>query len=522
MVFTSFLFLVFLIVLTGIYYLCPARYRWIVLLLGSVFFYYRAGLKFMPFIVLTAVISYLAARGIDRQHVKLEQLLAAPENAERKKELKASSSNKCRGIMAAALVVIVGYLCYTKFALKIYDCLTGGAGSALVIIVPLGISYYTFSTVGYVLDVYWKRYACEKNFFRYLLYVMYFPHILQGPIARYDRLGTQLREEHRFDYRQVCFGVQLIVWGFFQKLVIADRLGIFVGRVYDNYEGQAGSVLLTATLFYAVQIYTDFAGCVNIAHGVSQMFGIRLEDNFHQPYFSKSVEEFWRRWHITLGAWFKDYLCMPVAAMKSVKDLSKVVRKKWGSQAGKKVTTVCALIAVWICTGVWHGTGWNYILWACWQGGIIIIGVLFKEVFTAMKKFCRIDESSGGWNAFVLIRTFILTGIVPRIITRAPSLSAAKEIFRRILLDFQPDKLALDNLYRYGLDSANFWIGIFSIVILILVSVMKEKGISIREKIASKNIVLRWLIYLTAFYLVVIFGNYGPGYDASAFVYMGF
>lgn len=523
MVFTSFSFILFLTCVTAGYFLCPVKYRWGVLLAASILFYGIADVRFLPFILTTSAISFFTARSIQKLNdTCIKKASELKEKAEIK-ALKEECKKKCRNRMLMAVILIIGYLALTKFGNTVFEWIfTAKGGTAWKIIVPLGVSYYSFSTVGYVLDIYWKRYRPEENFLKYLLYVMYFPHILQGPIARFDKLGVQFSKEHYFDYERVCFGIQLILWGFFQKLVIADRVGIFVSAVYDDYANQYGMILFTATLFYAVQIYADFAGCVNIAKGVSQIFGIELEDNFRQPYFSRSVDEFWRRWHMTLGAWFKDYLCMPVSVSKPVKNASKKIRKRFGSKAGKNVTTIAALIVVWICTGVWHGTGWNYVVWAIWQGGIIVLSLLLEPFYKTAKEKLHIREESGGWKAFQILRTFLLTGIIPRVIVRASSLGAAWTIFRNFFADLNFSALYDGSLLNYGLTKVNFFIAIAAVVVLIIVSVLKEKGIRIRESIGKKPIVLRWLIYIAAFYSVVIFGIYGPGYDASAFVYMGF
>lgn len=529
MIFTSFSFIIFLTCVVVIYFLCPAKYRWTVLLIGSLIFYGMASKKFLPFIIATAAVSYLAARLMHKINADNTEKISHLEDKKEIQALKQKSQRDCRKIVTVAIIFIIGYLACTKFGNTVIEWLRQSSGnteqpvlSAISIIVPLGISYYSFSTVGYMLDVYWKRYEPEKNFFKYLLYVIYFPHILQGPIARYNRLGIQFSQEHRFDYKRVCFGVQLILWGFFQKLVIADRLAIFINAVYKDYMNQCGSILFLATLLYAVQIYTDFAGCVNIARGTSQIFGIELEDNFRQPYFSQSVDEFWRRWHITLGAWFKDYLCMPITIAKPVKNLSKSVKDKFGLEASKKVTMMIALIAVWICTGVWHGTGLNYVAWGIWQGGIIIFSLLMEPLYVKTRKYLNIKDTAIEWKAFRILRTFILTGIIPRVIVRAGTLDAAWVIFGKFFRDLQISALWNGQVFNYGLSKIHFVIAVMAILILLIVSVLKENGISIRERIADMNIVVRWFIYIAAFYAVVLFGIYGPGYDASAFVYMGF
>ena len=526
MVFTSFKFLVFLTITVAIYFIVPVKFRGYVLLAASLIFYCIAGIKFLPFILVTTVMSYAVSRKISSIYEEMKKEMAVPENKSRAREIKETYKTRCRKYMIAALVVLLGILAYTKFARMLLAALSSAFGaeslSAISIIVPLGVSYYTFSTVGYVLDVYWQRYEAEKNFFHYALYVIYFPHILQGPIARYDRLGVQLFREHYFDYKRVCFGIQLMLWGYFQKLVIADRLAIFVTAVYDGYADLNGPVLLVATLFYAVQIYADFAGCVNIAMGISQIFDIELEPNFRQPYFSTSVAEYWRRWHMTLGAWFKDYLCMPVAVSGWVKKLSKKVRQKWGRTAGKNTVTIASLIAVWIATGVWHGTGINYILWGCWQGGIIAISTLLEPSYVKWKKALKIDDQSPEWHLFCIVRTFILTAIIPRVITKAPSVIAAAKILKRILTQPYLWQYMDGTLYTFGLDRQNFLLSLVLIVLLFHISLAKERGVQIRETIARQNLVLRWIFYLLAIFSILILGIYGLGYSASSFAYMGF
>ena len=527
MVFTSVYFLLFLLATIILYFVFPIKIRWVVLLLASGFFYYVAGVQFVPFILVTTIISYLAGMYISGKKEKLAaSLLDCKDDSDKTNELTKKCQKACKAVMIIALLVVIGILLYTKFfkmlAHVVDGAFSGANWSSLTVIVPLGISYYTFSTVGYVLDIYWERYSAQKNFFKYMLYVIYFPHILQGPIARYNKLGVQFFEEHRFDYKRMMDGFQLMMWGFIQKLVIADRLGIFVGKVYDNWENQTGLILLIATLFYAVQIYTDFAGCVNIARGASSIFGIELEDNFRQPYFSESVAEFWRRWHMTLGAWFKDYLCMPVAVSGFVKKLSKFNRKHISKQAGKNTVTICSLVAVWICTGVWHGTGLNYILWGIWQGGIIVFSTLMEPNFKKWKKALKIKEDSISWKRFKIVRTFILTGIIPRVVTRAASVPAAMGIFKRMVTTFKPWVLFDGTLYSFGLDRPNFWLGIICIFVLYFVSKAKENGVQIRDSIAAKPLPVRWIIYYAALFTIIILGIYGPGYDASAFVYMNF
>ena len=524
MTFVSFYFLLFLAATAVIYFIVPVRTRWVVLLAASLLFYAKAGLTYLPFMLGTALLTYAGARAISGIHEKAAAAMASASSKEEKKTVRRRDKQASRRVMWIVVLLVIAYLFYTKFAKKILALVqTSAAGEnpALMIIVPLGISYYTFSTVGYVLDVYWKRYPAEKSFFRYLLYVCYFPHILQGPIARYDKLGVQFREPHYFDYRRVCFGVQLILWGFFKKLVIADRFSPFITNVLADYQNASGMLLFFTMVMYAIQLYADFSGCVDMARGMSQIFGIEIEQNFAQPYFAISVEDFWRRWHITLGAWFRDYLCMPVSVSGFVKKLSRSFRKKFGPVAGQNATTICALIAVWLATGLWHGTGWNYMLWALWQGGIITLSVILKPVYPKMLRFLHFDSSSPEFHLFRILRTFLLCGIVPRTIVKAPTLGAAAVIFKKMITRPSPGAFR-HTVFQYGVGKMEFFLGFSGIFLLFLTSVMKERGWSIREHIAGRNIIFRWSIYLFLFFFVVLFGKYGPGYNAASFIYMGF
>ena len=458
MTYTSFFFFIFLLALAGLYFLLPLRWRWIALLAGSVAFYLINALSAFPYLLAEALIAYGGA------------LLIRKKAAEDQKQTS-------RRLLLVVLIVIIGFLAVVKLVRFIRP----DSG----FIMPLGLSYYTFSTVGYVLDIYWKRYEPETNFLHFLLYVSFFPHILQGPIPRFDRLGHQLFEGHRFEYRRVCFGLQLMLFGLFQKMVLADRLGIYVDAVFGNYQEQYGLPVIAAIFFYAIQ--------------------------------------FWRRWHMTLGGFFRDYVGMPVSVSKRVKSWSKAVRKKKGAEAGRHVVSLSALAVVWLCTGLWHGTGVNYLLWALWQGGIIAIATVNKTRFQNMKAALSIPDNSRLWHAFQVLRTFLLAGIIPRIITRAPSVYAAAVMVKHSFSPLHISQLTTNaGLKPYGWNLWHLGIAIAAMLIQLTISLLKEHGVSIREKIAGFILPARWAIYLAALFIVVLFGIYGPGYDAGNFVYMDF
>ena len=523
MTFTSLLFVAFAVAVAVLYFIIPIKYRWMVLFAGSAFFYAYAGLKFIPFLIFEAVITFFCAIMMERIRKSADDKLALAETKEEKSKIKEDCKKNCKTVLVAVIIIVLVILAYSKFAHYLVDYMADFLATrqlSIKVIVPLGISYFTFSSIGYILDIYWKRYSAEHNFAKYILYLMYFPHILQGPIPRYDRLGAQLYEGHTYDYTRMCYGIQLMLWGYFKKLVIADRLAIFVNNIYGDFKSSSGIMLVIATLFYSVQLYTDFSGCMDIAGGYSQILGISLDKNFRQPYFSQSVEEYWRRWHITLGKWFKDYLCMPVTVSKSVKNKAAELRKKKGSQAGKNYILIMSSIAVWLATGIWHGTGINYVVWGIWNGTLIVASSMLADKYVIAKEKLHIDDTSKSWQLFRILRTFVLAGFIPRIITRGGSMYAAAKIFKNIFTRLNIWELFDGSLYNHGLDRQNIGISLCAIAVLFVVSFIKEKEINIRENVAAMPVIARWILYYGLIFSIVVFGIYGFNHDASAFMYM--
>lgn len=545
MTFLSGMFFVFVGIAAVLYFAAPLRYRWLVLLAASLVFYGAAGLEMIPFLLATALVVYAAARRIDAVYERRAAYLqehetgrtntdgkkdCEPAGARRKidraekKRLLQADKRRCRRILNAALVIVLGILVYCKAgaraAAAISHVLGGGGLDWFTVIVPLGVSYYTFSAVGYLADVYWKREKAERNFLKLLLFLVYFPHILQGPIARYGKLAGQLAEGHPFDAKRVGCGVQLALWGYFKKLVIADRLFIFTNTVFGSFWEYRGVVFLAATLLSGVQLYCDFSGCMDIARGVSQVFGVELEKNFEHPFFARSAAEFWRRWHITLGAWFRDYVYMPLVISPRVTKLSQRVKKAFGVRAGRAVAAAIPLGCVWLLTGLWHGTGYNYIAWGIYWGAIIICSTVFAPEIGRLTGFLRINTEAESWKVIQMVRTYLLFSF-GRLLTVPGSIHATWDVIKRTVST--PDVWSFfdGSLLEYGLDAKDFVLLAFAGLLLLGVSVQQERG-SVRERIAGYNLAVRWGIYYLAFFSILIFGIYGPGYDSASFLYMGF
>ena len=521
----SFNYIIFLILCAAVYYIYPAKLRWIALLAASVIFYAFAGLEKLPYILAGSVVIWFASKCIAKTYDKAEAEANEKKlSGKEKAAFMAQCKKKCRNcFLLPAMVVMIGFLCYCKFFDRAINGISGilsGGTITWEVIVPLGVSYYTFSSLGYLLDVYWKKTKYINNYFKFALCVFYFPHIVQGPIARYQKLLPQFTRENRFDYKRVCFGIQLMLYGYFKKMVIADRLAIFTGQVMGNIDAYEGLVLVITLIFSSFQVYADFSGCVDLVRGTSQIFGIELDNNFNHPFFSKSTAEFWRRWHITLGTWFKDYVYMPTATSAWLIKLISKAKEKFGKTTAKNLNTIIPLTVVWILTGVWHGTGWNYVAWGLYYGIIIICATLFAPKYKKLAEVFHIDMTSKGYSYFQMFRTFCVFTI-GRLITVPGSLHATWQVIRQTFKSFNPWILWDGTLYQMGLNYKNICLAILSLLIVRKISILQEQG-SVRERIANKNIVIRWAIYYGVIFAIIIFGIYGPGYNAGDFVYAQF
>lgn len=305
------------------------------------------------------------------------------------------------------------------------------------LLLPLGISFYTFQSAGYLIDLYRGKYLPDRNLAKYALFVSFFPQIIQGPIGRHDKLAHQLYAQHKFDYKQAKFGAQLIVWGFFKKLVIADRAAVLVNQVFGNYQQYAGLEIFIAVILYCFQLYADFSGGLDIATGIAQTMGINLAKNFKRPYFAQTISEFWQRWHITLGSWMRDYLFYPLCFSKSFVKLGKSARKTMGIFLGKLLPVCLATFIIFITIGAWHGAKWKYIAFGMYNGGLIILGLVFAPVFNIIIKKGKIRTKSLGWRLFQTSRTFLLC-CIGRYFSRGPSLKTAFHMMSATVIDFDP------------------------------------------------------------------------------------
>ncbi len=524
----SYTFFVFLAIVIFLYYVVPKKFQWLVLLVGSIFFYAIAGVQYLAVVVLSAVLVYFFAlcmqKNLDEQAIRLEGLDRKAARAV-KNEMKA----KRKKVLVLALIVVIGVLFVFKasdFCITNINRLLGMASLSEIpewnLIAPLGISFYSFMMISYLVDIYNDKASAQKNFLKYLTYVLYFPHVTQGPIARYEEVSPQLFSGHAFSYNTLTQGIWLIIWGYFKKLVIADRLSSFVTAVFNHSGDYKGTIFLFAGIMYSIQIYCDFSGCMDIVRGASECFDIRLGENFARPYFSQTLPEFWRRWHISLGAFFREYIFYPVSTSKLFLKLNTFGRKHFGNEWGRNIASCLPILCVWFLTGFWHGANWNYICWGLYHGFLICLSTMFEQPIEKLTVKLNIKRDCISWNIFRMLRTFFLC-VIGRIIFMGHGIRSAA----RMLYSSVAHADVFYNIETIGLTHNEWLLVIFSCIVLLLVSIAQEirqqKGSTetIRGWLSRQNLWLRWIVLLGGVLCILVFGVYGSGMGA-AFIYEQF
>lgn len=526
MTITSVNFLAFCVLSVIVFVLFPPRFRWISLLISSSAFYYLSisDKKILIWIVVTSFSTWLGGRLLDSVTKNTETALQ--ENGLKqgdKKRIRAQGQKRRKIILIAVLSLNVGILVvfkllnyFTGAFTMIADILSGyGTADAITLIMPLGISYYTFSTVGYVLDVYWKRYESEKNLARYALFAIYFPHILQGPISRYSKLGQELKKPRlRISWDNFVIGMESICLGCFKKLVIADRAGIFVANTLMENDLR-GSIYITALVLDAIQIYADFSGYMDIVAGISKIFDVELEQNFNHPFLAKSVPDFWRRWHMSLGSWFKDYVYYPITLSKGVKKLNKRI-KAWNYPHLKNlIAVVIPVMVTWLLTGLWHGTGKGYVAWGVYYGTLITLSVTFSEDIQNLLRKLGVNMECFSFRLLQTIKIFCIF-IGGRFLGSTLGMKHRLDIIKSIctsLIDFK--------FFDYGLNKTDFVIIFWGVALLAAIA-----AIETRENIFSwfnrQNKLFCAAVLYCIIFAFFLLGIYGTQYDASTFMYQQF
>lgn len=512
MIFTTLKFLVFFCLVFGVYYVVPKKLQWIVLLISSVYFYLCASVKYVIFVVTASIITYLGALIIDKLSKKQDTYLQenkANLSKEDKKLYKSKIEKKKKIVIALTIIGTLSMLIlmkYTGFILENISAICNIFNFNFTtpiwnFALPLGISFYTFMSIGYSIDVYRGEYPAEKNFFKYFLFVSYFPHILQGPMDKYSELSKDLFEGKKFNYDEAIQGAYRIVIGVIKKMLVADKLAVVVGIVITNLDQYYGINIFIAIVFYAIQLYADFSGYMDIAIGCSRILGIKIAENFDSPYFSKSIAEYWRRWHISLGAWFRDYVYYPILRGNRAQKIRKYFKDKNQKYLSNNLPTVFALAVLWILIGFWHGSTWAFILYGIYHGSIIIISTLLAPVYDKFyQKFPRLVKSKI-YGVFQIIRTFCLV-LGGYFLFCIGDLKPAIQMFTNMFKNNFDGLKIFSNMTQDSIVSVSI-----GTVILIILDILTINKIDIYEKFRKVPAILRWMVYCIGMFAVIMLAS---------------
>ena len=531
MTITSFEFLGFVLLTLIVYRSFPVKKQWWVLLVAGIVFYLSFSVNGIFVMAGTSILTYFA--GIKVQKYKDEYAGWLAENKDTadkdiRKAKKESYKKKQNNIVATTIVITIGilFLCkyYGVFATNINNIFKTNMWAAENILLPLGISYYSFQLIGYLIDVNRDIINAEKNPFKVLLYASFFLSIMQGPFNRYNDLMPQICTEERkkMTYLDFKFAVLKIVGGYIKKMCIADQLGIVTNEIFTNYSQYSGLGILFGVVCFAAQLYTDFSGYMDIIIGIGSLFGIKMPENFKQPFFSRNMSEFWQRWHITLGCWLKDYIFYPILKSKAFKNFGKWLSGKVGKEASRRIPTYLGMLILWTSIGLWHGAGFNYVFGVgILQFLYIFSGEIFEPVSKRIKKLLHINDKKLYWHIFQSLRSTALM-MFAWIFFNSKSFTEALQIIKRLFVIPRIKQLK-DIVFSSIVDGKRFFIYIIiAIISVIVVDLLHENGKSVRHIICKKPYPVRLIFYLVLVFTIIIFGAYGERYVASNFIYLNF
>ena len=509
---TSFHFFCFFGVSLAVYYLAPRKYQWYVLLAFSAYFFLRSSdwTCGIYFVLNVAASSYSAW-----------QCAKAKEQGREK----AAKTMMLAGL--AVNVAILAVLKYSHFAVYNWNILMSRLGSGWYLeepslSAPVGIRFYTLMSIGYILDVYWGMARPEKNPLKMALFTGYYPQMTSGPVSRFEEVKQQLFAGCGFRYENLALGLQRILWGLFKKLVLSSRAAVVPDVVYADPEAYTGLYVWAAAFLFMLQLYTDFSGCMDIVLGASQCYGIKLPENFRAPFFSRSVQEYWQRWHITLGEWLRSYILFPVLRSRGFGRMGKWLKLHVSKKASRQLPSWLGMLIVWLLIGLWHGGAWKYILgMGLWFFGCIVAAQALEPLFIKLTGWCGIDRECFGYRFFQSVRVFFLVS-VGNMFFRLGGMSAVWTEIRAGLSEFNPWIFFGQDFVNMGLTYRDQNILVFGVLCLVVVAALQEKYVHARLWMQKQFLPFRWLVWLFLSVFTLIYGTYGPGYDAAEFIYRGF
>lgn len=498
MLFNSIDFIIFFPIVVLVYFILPNKVKHLWLLISSYYFYMCWNAKYALLLLFSTFVTYISG-------LMIEKIKCLEIDTDTKTRYK-------KWVVAFSFILNLAILFYFKYINFGLDTIAKIFAKVQIqvsvptfdIILPVGISFFTFQALSYTMDVYRDEIYAEKNFFRYALFVSFFPQLVAGPIERSKNLLRQLAVPQKFNFEEAREGLLLMLWGFFLKIVLADRIAVFVDTIYRDYVSFPGYYLILATVLFAVQIYCDFSGYSTIAMGAARVLGITLMENFNAPYLSVSVGEFWRKWHISLTSWFKDYLYIPLG----------------GSRKGK-IRKYLNKMAVFLVSGLWHGASFSFVIWGGLNGLYQVTGEILQPLRDKLVFILHLNRESLGHKLFQVLETFILIDF-SWVFFRANGFMEAIDIIKLAFSGKNPWVLFDGSIYDCGLDVKNFWLMIVCIGILLFADCCKHKKIVIRQVIIEQDYWFRWFFITFAVGFILLFGMWGPSFDKASFIYFQF
>lgn len=525
---TTIYLLLFLPAVALIYQLVPQKIRWCVLLsAGYVFFWIISG-KLVLFLMGTTVFTHYISVLMSWLNLRC-QYETGNKDRHLEKQIALKYKKYRKGLLIFGIVVLVGVLAYLKyfnfFADNMNSLFTAGGINFRVepktLLLPIGISFYTLQAVGYLADVYWDKVKVHPHPGKLALFLGFFPQIMEGPISMYSQTADALWEGKPIRVENIADGSIRILWGLFKKMIIADRLNILVKTVFDQYENYNGVVVVVAAVAYTVQLYMEFSGCMDIILGSGKIFGISLPENFRQPFASRNAAEFWRRWHITLGVWFKTYIFYPITVSKLVKRWNKFSKKHFGKYIAKLGVSAMALFPVWLCNGLWHGPRWSYIFYGLYYFVLLLASVAVEPVKNTLIRIGHIDENALYWRIPQILKTWVII-FTGELFFRANGLKAGFHMFESIFHNFNLSSLWDGTLLTLGLDLGDFLAIVSGCLIAAIVGMIKERKLLPDQGLRAVATPVRWAVVYGLIFAVLLFGAYGNGYQQVDMIYAGF
>ena len=498
-----------------IYSIVPKKFRYIFLLLVSFALFFYISKKLIVILFITILTTYISALFINKLEEKKE-LLLNNANSEEKKEIKNKFKFKKKLLLIIYILINVSFLVAYKY-LNFFSINTNlllkllhidYSFKIIRIVAPIGISFWLLTALSYVIDVYNGKVEAEKNPLKVALYISYFATLIEGPFTRYADIKDSMFAGNNVTYDNLCRGYQRIMFGLFKKMVIADRLNILVKIVFDNYIEFSGFSSLLGTIAYTVMLYMEFSGTMDVVIGSSEILGINIKENFRQPFFSKNISEFWTRWHISLGTWFRDYIFYPISLSKPMKKLTISARKKLGNHFGPLISGSIALFVVWFLNGLWHGAGYTFLAFGLFHFLMILLGNIFTPLIIKICNKLNINRENIIYRVFQSIKMAFLV-FIGEIFFRADTMQIALGMIKKIFTDWS---IRTGEISSLGLDIYDYIALLIGITFVFVISIFKEKNIDVRNEISKKPVAVRWALYYILIFSIFLLGAFGHGY----------